>query len=277
MNRFFAFIAFMWMTTVGLSTATAADFWLQEDGVASQYGSITNPTLNMTENETVSLYIWYNDTGTTLGFDGIGLDVRLISLDGGSAEAQFVPDAQPGVWTGTTAGSPRVDSGGVGVDDANVFDLTNTDTLPTSEIRLGRLNITATQAGTVLVFFCVGDARIIDEGDSVPCRFGFGSGSTSPENLTIFGSNGGFCSNVQEATLTIQPSQPADVDFDQDVDMDDYALIQSCFSGEFVPQTDPACAPAILDGDDDVDTNDLNLFLGCLSGANVPADPTCLD
>lgn len=262
---------------VALGPARGADFWLQEEADISQYGTITNPTLTLAENQTRSLYIWYNTAGTNLGFDGISLDVRLISLDGGSAETQITLDDPPGRWTGTTAGGPRVDSGGIGIDDCNAFDLTNTDTLTAGDWRFARLDLTGVQTGTVLVFLCVGDFRIIDEGAGVPLRFGFASGSTSPENFTIFGSNGGFCSNVPEATLHITPHQPGDMDFDGDVDMDDFALLQWCLSGDFIPQPNPACAPAKLDGDDDVDANDLILFLGCLSGPNIPADPDCAD
>ncbi len=69
---------------------------------------------------------------------------------------------------------------------------------------------------------------------------------------------------------------PADYDNDGDVDMNDYAVIQKCFSGFGLPVASPDCDDAPLDGDPDVDIFDMNLMLNCLSGANVPADSTCL-
>lgn len=75
------------------------------------------------------------------------------------------------------------------------------------------------------------------------------------------------------------PTPPVRVDFDRDgdVDQDDFAFLQLCFSGDGNPQTDPACADARLDGDEDVDGVDLDLFTRCFSGANIPADPACRD
>lgn len=71
------------------------------------------------------------------------------------------------------------------------------------------------------------------------------------------------------------PSINADFDDDTDVDMDDFAYLQRCLSGEDVPQTDPACQNARLDGDADVDQDDILLFINCASGPNIPAAPEC--
>lgn len=84
----------------------------------------------------------------------------------------------------------------------------------------------------------------------------------SPQKLTI--------------TLDIRTVKP-DFDRDGDVDLDDWAHLQACFSGIGMPQTDTACADAMLDTDTDVDTKDRDLFKKCLSGAGIPADPTCMD
>jgi len=73
------------------------------------------------------------------------------------------------------------------------------------------------------------------------------------------------------------PAIRADFDQDGDVDLDDFAILQACFSGHDHPQTDPACAQTLLDGDDDVDGVDVDLFDRCYSGSNVPADPACRD
>jgi hypothetical protein len=74
------------------------------------------------------------------------------------------------------------------------------------------------------------------------------------------------------------PAVRPDFDRDGDVDQKDFGHLQTCFSGAFVPQTDPNCLNARMDSsDEDVDTEDLGIFLGCLSGAGVLADPACAD
>ena len=55
----------------------------------------------------------------------------------------------------------------------------------------------------------------------------------------------------------------------------DFALLQNCYSGPAIPQTDPGCIIARLDGDDDVDTQDLGIFVGCLSGEEGQPPPEC--
>lgn len=81
------------------------------------------------------------------------------------------------------------------------------------------------------------------------------------------------------ATLTVlpRPSPPGDMDGDDDVDQEDFGLLQACVSGPSVPQSDPACADARLDKDSDVDQADVSLFLGCLSGPEVVADWDCVN
>lgn len=68
-----------------------------------------------------------------------------------------------------------------------------------------------------------------------------------------------------------------DLDWDGDVDLDDFALLQACLTGAYVPQKDPVCARAKLDNDGDVDIQDLNRMRLCFSGADIPADPACDD
>ena len=75
--------------------------------------------------------------------------------------------------------------------------------------------------------------------------------------------------------VTVLPA-PADMDGDQDVDMDDFAVLQACLSGTTVPQDRPECVRAKLDGDSDVDLEDVNLFIRCLSGPNRKSDPFCI-
>lgn len=65
----------------------------------------------------------------------------------------------------------------------------------------------------------------------------------------------------------------ADFDGDGDVDMADFAHLQVCMTGEFIPQTDPSCLNARLDSDSDVDNDDMAIFLSCFTGpgAGLPA------
>ena len=69
----------------------------------------------------------------------------------------------------------------------------------------------------------------------------------------------------------------ADLDRDGDVDMDDFAILQNCLTGTYVPQTDAACQKARLDNDSDVDLADLTVLLGCMSGPGVTPALNCAD
>lgn len=80
---------------------------------------------------------------------------------------------------------------------------------------------------------------------------------------------------------TAHPWMRSDFDKDGDVDLADFAHIQTCMTGTGVEQTDPDCFDCRLDfdgsptGDRDVDINDLNILLNCLSGEDVYAPPAC--
>ncbi len=67
-------------------------------------------------------------------------------------------------------------------------------------------------------------------------------------------------------------TKTGDFDTDGDVDQDDFAHLQNCFSGSAVAYGS-GCSDADLDGDGDVDTSDFNVFLPCLAGADQP--PGC--
>ncbi len=71
-------------------------------------------------------------------------------------------------------------------------------------------------------------------------------------------------------------SPRADFNRDGDVDLEDFAYVQLCLSGDGIEQTLSACQSADLDGDTDVDGADLALLRGCLSGPGIPADPGCM-
>ncbi len=73
------------------------------------------------------------------------------------------------------------------------------------------------------------------------------------------------------------PHVPGDFDHDNDIDMEDFGAFQSCLTGPFNPQEDPACIDALIDGDDDVDQDDMSIMIGCLSGPNITVDPGCVN
>ena len=75
--------------------------------------------------------------------------------------------------------------------------------------------------------------------------------------------------------VTVIPFSPADFDRDGDVDQADFGHLQSCLSGNTVPQNASECANARLDEDTDVDQADFLLLLGCLTGPGQAADPLC--
>jgi hypothetical protein len=69
----------------------------------------------------------------------------------------------------------------------------------------------------------------------------------------------------------------ADADEDTDVDQDDFASLQACFTGMGELYTDPACLcfdvdpPGAPDGD--IDLMDYQAFRDCATGPDVPLDP----
>lgn len=78
-----------------------------------------------------------------------------------------------------------------------------------------------------------------------------------------------------EAVFTTLAGLAADFDEDGDVDMVDFAYLQSCLSGADIVQRDPGCYRALLNEDDVVDAEDIAIFAGCLSGPGIMADPDC--
>jgi hypothetical protein len=83
--------------------------------------------------------------------------------------------------------------------------------------------------------------------------------------------------SIIDVTLNINVSAP-DYDNDGDVDQDDFAVWQSCFTGSNVAASAGVCATyADLDQDTDVDEVDFGLFEACATGPEVPYQPgvTC--
>ncbi len=86
---------------------------------------------------------------------------------------------------------------------------------------------------------------------------------------------GSLPSDVALLDVYTPPPIPGDFDGDGDVDLDDFAFLQACFTGSGVAPTQPQCNDADFDVDEDVDAVDLNRFLNCFSGADLPGDPGC--
>ncbi len=81
-------------------------------------------------------------------------------------------------------------------------------------------------------------------------------------------------------TFTLATCDPPrfDSDGDQDVDADDFGILQRCWTGAGDPggtfrQADCHCMDR--NGDSAIDEADLGAFLSCVSGPAVPADPSC--
>jgi len=94
---------------------------------------------------------------------------------------------------------------------------------------------------------------------------------------SAFAYDRGIPSYAAPISASIWMSGPGDFDGDGDVDQVDFGHLQTCFSGPYVPQTDPGCRNAMLDYDNDVDSEDFAIFQACFSGSNVLADPSCAD
>ncbi len=76
---------------------------------------------------------------------------------------------------------------------------------------------------------------------------------------------------VRVAVETVKP----DFDGDMDVDQEDFAHLQACFSGSGIVQSNPACQDASLDHDSDIDQQDFLIFRNCLSGPGAAVDLNC--
>lgn len=73
-------------------------------------------------------------------------------------------------------------------------------------------------------------------------------------------------------TRTLAP----DFDHDGDVDMDDFAHLQTCYTGMNITQLVSSCYDTKLDGDVDTDLDDTQIFVNCLSGPGQPRSASCL-
>lgn len=66
-----------------------------------------------------------------------------------------------------------------------------------------------------------------------------------------------------------------DYNLDHEVDLEDFAHLQICYTNTGVAVTDPNCLDASLDLDNDVDSADFAIFQACFQGPGVIVDPYC--
>lgn len=78
-----------------------------------------------------------------------------------------------------------------------------------------------------------------------------------------------------EIYVTSVPLKTADLDGDNDVDVDDLAIFIGCMTGAGVPQTDQACQKADMDSDGDVDQDDYGDIQVCFSGPRILPPDGC--
>lgn len=96
------------------------------------------------------------------------------------------------------------------------------------------------------------------------------------DTITVSSLEAGNSPQTVSVTVNILTVAP-DFDGDGDVDLQDYAFLQSCF-GTLGPIFDPPeCEAAELSGNSSIDATDLLRFMGCLNGPGIPADPACDD
>ena len=83
---------------------------------------------------------------------------------------------------------------------------------------------------------------------------------------------------VESAPLPCaNPDLRFDADGDGDVDQDDFAVLQACYTGASGTYACPTCRCLNADTDSDIDSDDLEAFEQCASGPDVPAEVTCDD
>ena len=69
---------------------------------------------------------------------------------------------------------------------------------------------------------------------------------------------------------------PGDLDDDGDVDLDDYSLFETCFTGPDGSPVEPGCEPGDFDGDADIDCDDWDQFvLAWTEPDDPPVLPQC--
>jgi len=66
-----------------------------------------------------------------------------------------------------------------------------------------------------------------------------------------------------------------DMDFDNDVDLQDVSGVMTCYSGAIVDVNNPACVPALTNVDAKVSQTDIAQVTSCMAGPSVLPTPVC--
>ncbi len=136
-----------------------------------------------------------------------------------------------------------------------------------------------------------GSAVVLAPGAFEDWTFGSVTGTATGDLLTVAwevenqGTDGPRVAWIDHLVLVEPCHDPfADADEDGDVDQDDFALFQLCYTGAGgpVPAVPAYCSCFDTEGaggmpDDDIDAGDLTNFEDCASGPTVPADVGCDD
>lgn len=75
--------------------------------------------------------------------------------------------------------------------------------------------------------------------------------------------------------LFLSQLRRGDLDFDADIDMDDFGILQRCLSGVELPFPS-VCRNGDLDNDGRASDTDVEILQGCLTGSGIPADADCV-
>ena len=95
--------------------------------------------------------------------------------------------------------------------------------------------------------------------------------------LTVSGGLGEPASLTRTAYIQVAAPNGPDLDADNDVDVNDFAVFWACLSGPMVAPVDPNCLKADFSGDNDVDQEDFGILQRCYSGQGASPDPACDD
>ncbi len=150
------------------------------------------------------------------------------------------------------------------------------DVLDVTNIKQGTLNYTVSEDAPWLSISPLNGSLLASQTDQLTVSYQVAGLSKGTYDATITVEANSWNTPLKIPVQLVIDSVTSDFDGDDDVDLDDYAFLQSCFGPSGVAPV-AGCEPAELDGDNDVDAGDLSKLLICFNGADVPVDPTCDD
>lgn len=97
--------------------------------------------------------------------------------------------------------------------------------------------------------------------------------------ITVSSGNAANSPQLIAIGLDVIKSPYAPFDFNRDgyVNQVDYSVLAGCMTGPNLGPPDPGCENADVDGDDDIDLDDFGKFQICMTAGSIPADPDCAD